>query len=238
MTTVDTARQMAEPVYDVGGRFMLDGATFERGAQVGLAGMAFYFCGRAGVLGPVDADHVTAELGVFEPGTVRENWEAGLAVMAPADAAREFIACGHAWGRAHLPQDLDAARLAELALRVVDATGEDAPELFAAWRDAARPDDDRAAALHAIHLLRELRGGLHVRSLRQVGMAPHEAVIVRQGQGMAALLGWPEPHPDPEHARAAWESAEQDTNDRAAELLGALDEHEQDELVGLLRAAV
>ncbi len=238
MTTVDTARRMAEPVYDVGGRFMLDGATFERGAEIGLPGMVFYFCGRGGVLGPVDADHVTAEFGVFAPGTVRENWEAGSAVMAPADAAREFIACGHDWGRANLPEHLDARRLAELARRVVDATGEDAPELFAGWRDLPWPDDDRAAALHGIHLLRELRGGLHVRSLRQVGMAPHEAVIVRQGEGMAALFGWPEPHPDPERARAAWDAAEQDTNERFAELLAGLDEHEQNELVEALQAAV
>ena len=69
-------------------------------------------------------------------------------------------------------------------------------------------------------------------------MAPHEAVIVRQGEGMAALFGWPEPHPDPERARAAWDAAEQDTNERFAELLAGLDEHEQDELVEALQAAV
>lgn len=238
MTTSETARSIAEPVYDVGGRFMLDGDTFARGAELGMAGMVFYFCGRGGVLGDVDADVVTAEFGVFAPGTVREQWEAGVAVMAPRDAAREFMACGHAWGRAHLPEGLDAARLAGLTRRVVDATGDDAPALFAAWRDEPWPEDDRAAALHGVHLLRELRGGLHVQAVREAQLHPHHAVVVRQGETMAALFGWPEPHPDPEPSRADWATAEELTNERAAAALAVLDEAEQAELVALLRAAV
>lgn len=238
MTAATTASELAEPVYDVGGRFMLDGATFARGAQLGLDGMVFYFAGRGGVLGDVDATTVIDEFGVFEPSTVATNWAAGREVMAPEQSAREFLACGHTWGREHLPEGLDAARLAELARRVTDAAGDDAPALFLAWRRQPWPSDDRAAALHAIHLLRELRGGLHVRAMRDAGLAPHDAVVVRQGEGMATLFGWSEPHPDPAAARATWESAEQDTNDAMAALLDVLDGAEQAELVTLLRAAV
>lgn len=247
MTTIDTARALAEPVYDVGGRFMLDGATFVRGAELGLDGMAFYFVGRAGVLGDVDAQVVTDQFGVFEPATVEAQWVAGTAVMPAADAAAEFIACGHLWGRTHLPDDLDAARLAELAYRIADTTrdrDDDAiPALFAAWRDVERPDTTsadgaRAAALHALHLLRELRGGLHVQELQRAGLAPHHAVLVRQGPSMAALFGWPEPHADVDDARADWQAAEDRTDERMAELLEVLDDAEQAELVELVRSTV
>lgn len=238
MTTTETADRIAEPVNDVGGRFMLDGATYGRGAELGFAGMDFYFCGRGGVLGPVDAQVVADEFGFFEPSGVRANWEAGLAVMDPIRAAQEYLACGHAWGRANLPEDLDAARLASLVRRVTDGTGGEQPALFAAWRDVDWPDDDRAAALHALHLLRELRGGLHVAAVRDAGLEPHAAVIVRAGEGMAAFFGWAPPHPDPEVARPAWEAAEAVTNAGVAAALEVLDDDEQAELVELVRATV
>lgn len=238
MTTTATARTIAEPVYDVGGRFMLDGATFARGLELGLPGLAFYFCGRGGVLGPVDASVVASEFGVFEPTSLALNWDSGLAVMDPADAAAEFIACGHVWGAANLADDLDAARLAELTFRVADAAGEDAPRLFGAWRAIERPTGPRAAALHGVHLLRELRGGLHVAALSERQVDPHGAVVVRQGESMAALLGWPEPHPDATTVAEGWDAAEAVTNERFAVALDVLDTDEQAELVTLVQAMV
>jgi hypothetical protein len=238
VTTTATARTIAEPVYDVGGRFMLDGATFARGLELGLGGLAFYFCGRGGVLGRVDASVVASEFGVFEPANLALNWDSGLAVMDPTDAASEFIACGHAWGAANLADDLDAERLAELTFRVADAAGEGAPRLFVAWRDVERPADPRAAALHGVHLLRELRGGLHVAALAERQVDPHGAVVVRQGDAMAALLGWPEPHPDAAAVADVWDVAEEVTNERFAVALDVLDADEQAELVALVQAMV
>ena len=76
----DLATALAGPIGDLGGRFMLSGRTYGTGAGLGFSGLDFYFCGRAGVLGPVDADVVTHELGFFEPHNVRTQWESGLAV--------------------------------------------------------------------------------------------------------------------------------------------------------------
>lgn len=238
MTANETADHIAGPVNDVGGRFMLDGATYARGAELGFTGMDFYFCGRGGVLGPVDAQVVADEFGFFEPSGVRANWEAGLAVTDPARAAQEFMACGHTWGRVNLPEQLDAARLAALVRTVVDATGDDLPALFLGWRDAEWPEDERAAALHAVHLLRELRGALHVAAVRDAGLDPHAAVMVNAGSVVAEFFGWSAPHPDTDASRAAWEAAEVATNDGVAAALEVLDEAEQAELVELVRAAV
>jgi hypothetical protein len=239
MSAAETARAIAGPINDVGGRFMLSGRTYAAGNELGFAGLDFYFCGRAGVLGAVDADTVVRELGFFDPVRVREQWTSGLTVMEPGDASRRFIEVGYGWGRARLPQDLPSARLAELGRRVVDAMDASELALFDAWRREPWPDDDRDAAMHAIHLLRELRGGAHVRAVRAAGVDPHAAVMVHSGDGIAeAIFGWTEPHPDPADAREAWNAAEEDTNDAVAAAVESLDESEQAELVDLARRAV
>lgn len=239
MTAADTARAIAGPINDVGGRFMLSGRTYASGNELGFAGLDFYFCGRAGVLGAVDADAVVRELGFFDPDRVREQWTTGLRVMGPEEAARRFVEVGHGWGRARLPDDLPAARFAELGRRVVEAADASELPLFDAWRRMPWPEDERGAAMHAIHLLRELRGGAHVRAVRAAGIDPHAAVIVHSGDGIAeAIFGWTEPHPDPDDAREAWNAAEEATNDTVAAAVAVLDEAEQAELVDLVRRAV
>lgn len=237
MSAHDTARQLADPFGDLGGRFMLSGRTYQRGAELGFSGIDFYFCGRAGVLGDVDADVVAYELGFFEPGYLAAGWERGATAMSRNDAARAFMTCGYEWGRARLPATLDAARLAELVRRVADGAP-DRSRLSSAWRAWPWPDDERDAALHAIHLMRELRGGAHVTAVHDAGLDPHVAVMVRAGAGGADFFGWPEPHPDPEPARDTWQSAEAATDDAVAAALAVLDDAEQAELVTLAHAAV
>ncbi len=241
LSPIEAAQALCDPVGDVGGRFMLDGATYAAGAELGFAGMDFYFCGRGGVLGPVDADVVTAEFGFFAPDVVEANWTAGRNVLPLEEAATHFMSQGHEWGRQHLPQDLDAERLVELTHRVVAAsdvaTSDGRLMLFQRWREQPWPEDARAAALHATHLLRELRGGAHVAAVREVGIDPHAAVMVKGGQGTAEFFGWSAPHPDPDGARAGWEAAERSTDEQVATALEGLDATSRTELVALVRAA-
>ena len=232
------ATELAVPIGDLGGRFMLSGRTYAAGAELGFSGLDFYFCGRAGVLGPVDADIVVHELGFFEPTNVRTLWEAGLAVMAPEQAAAHFLDCGYAWGRARLPEDLPAGRLAELARAVTDGTGTEQPALFQAWNRVEWPEADVDRALHAIHLLRELRGGQHVRAAHELSLDPHQAVLLQTGVGNAELFGWSAPHPDPEACRATWEQVEAATNAGVVAALAVLDPDEQLELLALALRAV
>ena len=51
MTHVETAKAIARPIGDMGGAFMMDGATYARGAELGFSGIDFYVLGRGGVLG-------------------------------------------------------------------------------------------------------------------------------------------------------------------------------------------
>ena len=241
MSSSDTAKAVAGPFGDLGGRFMLSGRTYAAGNELGFSGMDFYFAGRGGVLGPVDASVVAYEFGFFPPERVDELWNAGCAVMSPSDAATAFLECGYTWGRIRLPDDLDHARLAELVRTVTDAAGSapvDGPALSTAWNRVDWPDDERDAAMHAIHLMRELRGGAHVAAVHAAALDPHTAVMVNNGAGVAEFFGWPEPHPDPEPARATWQQVEDATTESVAALLDVLDDDEQAELITLARAAV
>lgn len=232
MTPEDAAEATAAAIATLGSHFMLDGATYARGAELGFEGMDFYVVGRGGALGPVDADVVSAGFVFFNPGAVRAVWENGCRILAPLEAAREFAACAAAWGRAHLPDDLDAARLAELGAKVVAGASPSATPLFAAWRAMEVPSDPKAAALHQMNVLRELRGGLHGVAVLASGLDPLEAVMVK-APGMAPLFGWLEPYPAADPHRPLWADAEALTNRLMAVPLAILDDDERDEFVAL-----
>jgi hypothetical protein len=215
---------------------MLDGATYAKGAELGFDGMDFYVGGRGGVLGDVDADVVSAAFTFFEPGNIRQRWDGAAPVMGRLDAGAAFAACGHAWARDHLPDDVDWARLAELAGAVVAAANPAGAPVFAGWRRLPAPEDPKARALHHCNALRELRLGMHAAAVIAAGIAPREALMVRTPY-MAGLFGWEEPHPDVEAVRPRWEQAEAATDRAFGNHLAALDEADRDELVRLLREA-
>ena len=230
------AERTAEAVSGVPAAFMMDGATYERGAALGFEGIDFYFLGRAGVLGDVPASVVAAAIFYFEPGTVRAAWERGRRVLSPVDAAGAFAGCAHAWAEAHLPDGVDYRRLAELEGKVVDGASPAGAPLFAGWRELPLPESPRARALHQLQLLRELRGALHGGAVLAEGLGPTEALSVRT-PFMANLFGWTDPLPDPEPCKAAWERAEEATNRAMARHLAVLDDAERGALVSLLDEA-
>ena len=236
MTPEETAVATAGPISQVASHFMLDGATYVRGGELGFDGMNFYVAGRGGVLGAVDADVVSAGFVFFNPAIIRAGWEASLAVMPPAESAAAFAACGHEWGRANLPDDLDAGRLAELAGKVADSASPAGAPVFAGWRALPRPDDAKALALHQMNLLRELKMAHHGAAVLTQGLVPVEAMMVAQPY-MAPVFGWEEPYPEAEPYRERWEAAEAATLAAMAGVLSVLDEAERDELAALSTAA-
>jgi len=234
MDALEAATTTAPAVATIGGHFMLDGATYAHGASLGFAGLDFYVCGRGGALGDVDADVVTAALAFFAPEFVRAQWAAGGAVMPPPKAAEAFAGCAATWAEAHVPDDLDAARLAELAGRVVaDARVAGAP-IFAGWRTLEVPASPKAAAVHHLNGLRELRFGLHAAAVISSGLSPLQAMSLRSPQ-MLPLFGWAEAAPT-EGLQATWDDAEARTNLAMAHAFGGLTDGERTELAELAGA--
>ena len=163
MTQAETAKAIAKPVGEMGGAFMLDGATYARGAELGFSGIDFYVLGRGGVLGDTIPDVVSSAFFFWNPEQVRTQWELARKVMEPAKAAVEWADLCHAYGEAHLPEFAALNRFSELAAKVCDAASPAGAALFAGWRALPAPGTDRpkARAQHYLNSLRELRGGLH-----------------------------------------------------------------------------
>jgi hypothetical protein len=240
LTPEQAAEATAGPIGAIASHFMMDPDTYAKGGELGFEGMDFYVAGRGGALGEVDADVVAAAFVFFNPDAVRESWERARQVMPPAEAARAFAEAAADWARRHVPADFDAARLAELAGKVIEAASPAGAPMFAGWRALPEPGEPVALAIHRMNALRELRAARHEAAVLVAGIEPLDAVMVKTPY-MAGIFGWPEPHPDPAPAKDSWELAEVQTDAMMAGALSVLTDDELDEFVELtttLAAAV
>ncbi|WP_410873143.1 SCO6745 family protein [Nocardia sp. A7] len=238
MTSAAVKRQVLE----LGGAFMISREARTFGEATGVEGFqGAYTRGRGGVLGDVDADVVTAAFGFFEPAGVRTAWES--VPMPAAEAATAYMVACRDFGQRKLAAFDRADRLAELLRRVVEAAPSTGVPLFAGWRAMPVPQDGRAAVLQLTHVLRELRGGLHLIAVLANGLTPLQAILVAgspiyDGPGHAKFLGWAEPfEPVTEDIQARWDAAEQLTDELIAPCFEVLDDTERAELTTLMLEA-
>ncbi len=237
MTPEESATGSADAISSVASRFMLDPATYIAAAGLGFQGMDFYACGRGGALGDVDADVVAAAFVFFNREAVRAAWGSGRAVMAPLDAAQHWAIAAHTWAEAHIPDEIEVSRLAELAGKMCGAADAAGAPVFAGWRALPEPSEDRAKALalHRLNGLRELRNAMHGAAILAAGLAPVQALMIRQ-PFMAPVFGWQDPPPAAEAHQAAWDAAEAATNRAFSRAFEVLDEDERAEFVRLANA--
>ena len=151
--------------------------------------------------------------------------------MPAAEAAAEFAACAYTWAESHVPDDVDSGRLAELAAKAADGGRVACAPVFAAWRRLPVPASAKAAAIHHMNSLRELRQQLHAACVVALGVTPLEAVSVNS-PGMAGLFGWPE-LAETDGVTETMAKAEEATNRAIAHVFDALTETERDEFVEL-----
>ncbi|QXJ21870.1 hypothetical protein AGRA3207_002775 [Actinomadura graeca] len=239
----EIATETAVPIARLGGSFMLSREAKAFSDGTGLQGWAPYFRGRFGVLGDVDADVVAAAAGFFPAGTARRAWDAGAGLPA-ADAAARYAAAAHDFGRRKLAAFTEPARLADLLQIVADGADVTGAPLFAGWRAMGVPEDDRARVLHLAHVIRELRGGLHVVAVLASGLTPLEAVLsgtspfLPHGEPNAEWFGWPRPYPEiTDDTRRRRAAAERLTDELMAPAFARLRDTEAAELTVLLKEA-
>lgn len=218
------------------GSFMLSADTLEHGQSLGYEDFSFYFGGRGGVLGDVDSDVVAAAFGFFPAAVLRATWAKAREVASPAETAQRYAGALHEWGRAGLREVEGMARLAQLAEHVAAAADPAGLPLFAGWRALPAPEDPPARAAHAIQVLREHRGGVHLVALLAAGLTPLEGVLTGGGERVARFFGWRAPYPDVSGLEGRREHVEAATDALDARPYEALDEGERGELVALLAA--
>jgi hypothetical protein len=238
MTPHECVRGVAGPVGRLGGAFMFEQAGFVRGAELGLQPWSWYHCGRGGVLGRPDASVVVAAFGFFPPELQTKAWNKGVAVMDPADVAREYAAFCVEDGRARFAIE-GADRLADLLTRAMAAAPIAGLPLFAGWRQVLYdgPADGPGRLALALMAAREHRGGNHLLAVVAAGIPPLNAVMSgRYGPTNAEFFGWPQPWPDPAEYADAMKAVEERTDALVEPAYAALDEDERAELVTGLRA--
>jgi hypothetical protein len=236
MEPVEAAEKTGPVIAGLPAGFMLDGATYARGGELGFDGIDFYVAGRGGALGEVEGAVVAAAFVFFYPPTVVERWDRGRKVMTPGESAVAFAGCLARWADEHLADGVDYSRLAELEGKVIAAASPAGAPLFAAWAAVPEPTDPKALALQRMNVLREWRGAIHGAAVVGSGMEPLDALMVRT-PAMAGLFGWPEPYPDPAPHKGDWAEAEGATDRTVGRAFGALVDADRTELVELCRAA-
>ena len=93
MIAAELARRGHPVVSDLGGLFYFAPASLQRAAALGLSPSQWYFLGRGGALGDVDAAVVDSALGYFAPSVVRRHWDSGRAVVPPRAVATAHMEC-------------------------------------------------------------------------------------------------------------------------------------------------
>jgi len=197
---------------DIGAAFYFAPDTLQRGKDAGLDGFRFYFLGRGGVLGDVEAGVVRAAFGYFEPGLVEKIWNSAKEVMAPRDAARLYIACAHDLGRAAFAGIDGLDGFLDAASTVIGAVEGASLPLFEAVRCEPVPADAAAAAMHQAMVLRELRGSVHLLALTACGLETRHAHGIKRPEAVK-MFGYEAEIEVTEGDRAKWLRAEELTDE-------------------------
>ena len=229
-------RSTSIPIHDMGTAMYLSPDVMGWAAEWGWSNpFAFYFAGRGGVLGEVDADVVYAAFGWFAPTIVRPMWETGVAVHGAREAARRYFAAAADWGRDHLAGCEGLERFNELAERLLRAADCSGRTLFAGWRVEPLVDDAPGRALQLVHVMREWRGSNHLVATTASGLTPLEAILAGDGEGQPKFFGWAEPFPAiNEDHRARRAEAENLTDRLCAASYEVLSGSERADLAGLV----
>ena len=226
MTATDGLPARVAPMIGAAGAaFYFVPETLASGREIGLDGFRFYFLGRGGVLGDVEAPVVASAFGYFEPGLVAHMWDTAREHVAPRDAGRAHLRCAHALGRARLSGADGLGAYCAAARAVIAAADPAGLALFAGMLGEPVPDDLPARAMHLTVVLRELRGSAHLLAVRASGLSPRVAHFLRRPKDFA-LFGWkdgdvPEVGDD---ERRRLSGADALTDDLLGPAFGALDD--------------
>lgn len=213
MDAAELIRTTSGPIGKIGGTHYFDAHVLARGKELGVDGFRFYFLGRAGMMGDVDAATVTSAFGYFTPAVVDKVWDSGRAKLPARDAATAAMEAAGELGR-RLFAEIDAEVLdgfndaAATIINNHDAAGQ---ALFAGAAKMPLPDDPMARAFHQSIVLRELRGSAHLVAVVASGLTPAQAHAINSPDGLQ-LFGYSEAPEITDAHRTMWDAAEEMTS--------------------------
>lgn len=232
-------RAAAGPIEQAGGTWMLHPEQLEASTKAGYPHpFAGYAAGRGGVLGDVSAEVVDSVFAVFEPSLIQGLWSGGVAVRGPRESAELYFSQCAQWGARHLAGVAGLDRFVALGERVIEAAPTSGLPLFTGWKSMPRVGETEGRAMQVLHVLRELRGGIHLAAVTAAGLSGPEAHRLNKDDAeYISMFGWPEPHPSVDHLKGVRDEVEEQTNARMTAIVGsALSADEAEELATLAGA--
>jgi hypothetical protein len=191
MDADELATLTADPIQVLGMSFYFDSLTKARGREQGINVYEFYGLGRAGTLGDVDASTVFEVFNFFDPSLIEFLWTNAKTKADPVATAAEHLQAAydfadHTFGSVDLGV---LANFAEAARRVIDAQPAGVYPLVDGYRQYPAPSDPVHGAYLGTILLRELRGGVHIHAVNEVGLDAVAACYLH-GPEIFALHGY------------------------------------------------
>src|SRR5215469_15727528 len=175
MIAADLVRRGHPLVADLGGLFYFAPGSLRRAAALGLSPSQWYFLGRGGALGDVDAAVVDSALGYFAPTVVARYWDSGRAIVPPRDVTGAHIDCCRDFGRSHLGDSPSLSRFVMAAAKVIAAANPLALPLFAGVKAFPLAADQPGAAMQAVTTIREFGAGVHLLAVAAAELEPSKA---------------------------------------------------------------
>lgn len=177
----------------VGAAFYFDLLTAVRGEEFGLNSIEFYALGRGGVLGDVEGAVVDEAFTFFDSTMIRSLWDAGRVKVGPEVAAEAYLQSAFDYAdRTFGAIDTSLlGRFARAARTVAVGVTPGRCALFDGYLRFAPPASPVHAAIFGAILMRELRGGLHIDAVHDVGLRPVDACYMSSSK-IFALHGYNE----------------------------------------------
>ena len=170
MTPEDFIASISPKVQNIGALHYFHPAAKQAAESLGIDGFRFYFLGRAGVLGDVEAEVVQASFGYFEPGLLAKMWTTGKERANFADTAAAQLNVAYQIGAEQLGDVDGLAEAADAMGQMAAAVDPAGLPLFAGFMTKEVPEDPAAAFMHQSIIHRELRGSVHLAGSAALGL--------------------------------------------------------------------
>jgi hypothetical protein len=230
MNTDELSTLTADPIQVLGVSFYFDALTKEKGREHGINVVEFYGLGRGGVLGNVDTSVVVDAFTFFDPSSIDYFWTSAKEKADPVAVAASHVDAAYAFADRTFGA-IDPALLARFgaaARKAAEAEPRGVCPLVDGYLKYPAPSDPVHAAYLGTILLRELRGGVHIHAVKEVGLDAVTACYL-QDPTVFTLHGYKEDATPnvTEDLEAKKRRAEELTSEMVARCFDALSEEER-----------
>jgi hypothetical protein len=234
VTTDELVATVSPQIGVLGAAFYFAPETLARGKELGLDGFRFYFLGRGGVLGDVEAPVVQSAFGYFEADLVTRIWESARAKASvpPRQVGRAFVEASQSFGRARFSDLAGLEGFCAAAGSIVEAAEPAGLALFAALAAEPLPEDLPGRAMQLVTVLREHRGSAHLLAVVASGVTPRVAHYFRRPNDFTTF-GYPDDDVPvlTDDQRSNMATADTLTDEIVGKAFGVLDEDGREALV-------